>query len=352
MMAADPPAEVRLAPAALYAAGVADRRAGRHEAALAAFDAVLAQAPDDVDARLNRGLTLLSLERLDPAAADFARVLELAPDYVDAHIGLAQVAQRRGDLVQARLAAAAAARAAPERADVQALQRALRGPPAWRVDLDVSRSALGAGLPDWTEVRVGAGGRVAPRWGVAVAGEWTERFGRSDIFAEARLDRRFTWGGLHAGLGAADKADYRPRTVLRGGGELRLGAAALTLEASSARFSTGDVATVQPGVAVEVGHGRLRLSARAIQLWDERDVRRSGYAVGAVWAATPALRARFDYADAPETSEGVTIDVRSVGVSGEWDVSEALSLRLGGLHEDRGAYDRRMLQIGVGRRFW
>ncbi len=64
----------------VYDTAVADRRAGRYAAALAGFQAVLNAEPANLDARLNLGLTLLALDRLDDAEAALETVLEAAPE--------------------------------------------------------------------------------------------------------------------------------------------------------------------------------------------------------------------------------------------------------------------------------
>lgn len=353
MIVQDIAAEVRPDPDALYQAAVADRRAGRNEAALAKLDTVLRIRSDDADARLNRALALLALDRLDEAEADFEAVLDVAPGYVDARLGLARVARSRGDLDRARAEVERASIADPDRADVATLARALRPPPDWRIDLDISRSRLGAGLPDWSEVRGAASRGLNARWTVGAVVEWTERFGEEDVFVEARLDRRFAWGGAYASLGGAAEAEYRPEAVLRVGGEVRLSPMISgTLDASAARFASGDVTSLQPGLAADLARGRLRLAARWISVWDETDQRRTGYAVSARWLATERLGLRLDYADAPETSEGVTVDVRAVSAGAEFGLTDQVSLRLGALHEDRGTYDRQAITLGVGWRFW
>ncbi|MDY6923148.1 MAG: YaiO family outer membrane beta-barrel protein [Pseudomonadota bacterium] len=353
MIVQDVPAEARIDPTAFYEAAVADRRAGRPHDALVKLDVVLRIRPGDVDARLNRGLSLLALDRLDEAEADFEAVLAVAPDYVDARLGLAGVARARGDLARARMETGRAALAAPERADVAALARALRPQPGWRADLDVSESRLGAGLPGWTEARLAVARTWNERWTIGAAGEWTERFGEEDLFVEARLDRRLGWGGAYAALGGALEAEYRPEVSLRAGTDVRLSPViGGTLDASAARFPSGDVTSLQPGLAADLAQGRVRLSARWINVWDEADRRRTGYAVGALWTGSDRLRLRLDYADAPETSEGVTVDVRAVGAGAEIGLTDRVSLRLGALHEDRGAYDREAITLGLGWRFW
>lgn len=353
MIVQDVPAEVRIDPAVTYEAAVADRRAGRDEEALDKLGALLRLDPEHVDGRVLRGLTLLNLGRLDAAESDFRIVLATAPDYVDARIGLARVAQRRGDLAQARAEAAAAALASPQNRELLALKRALAPAPEGRLDLDVSRSRLGADLPAWTEVRLGGARGLNARWTLGGTAEWTERFGDSDLYVEARLDRRFRWGGLYAAIGGAPSADYRPESAVRVGGEARLSAnVAATLDASASRFPVGTVTGLAPGVTATFAEGRMSLASRWIAIRDERDQHRSGYAVTAQWAPTDWVRLRLDHADAPEASEGVTVDVSSLSLGAEIALNLQFSLRFNALHEDRSAYDRQALTIGVGWRFY
>jgi len=353
MIVQDVPAEVRPDPAALYEAAVADRRGGRHDAALNKLNAVLQARPGDLDARLNRGLSLLALNRLDEAEADFDAVLRASPDYVDAWLGLARVAQRRGDLERARTAIARAAAVGGDRADVAALGRALRPPPIWRIDLDVSQSRLGADLPDWREIRLGAVRALDARSTIGGSAEWTERFNKEDLFLEARFDRGFAWGATYAALGGELEAEYRPKASLQAGAEIRLSPRfGGTLDASVARFASGDVTSLQPGLATDLVQGRVRAAVRWINIWDEADQHRTGYAVNAQWTATDRLRLRLDHANAPETSEGVTVDVRAYSLGAEIDLTDQVSLRLAALHEDRSAYDRDAVTAGLGWRFW
>ncbi|HEV2081055.1 MAG TPA: tetratricopeptide repeat protein [Brevundimonas sp.] len=353
MIAQDVPAEVRQDPTALYEAAVADRRAGRPAQAVDRLRAVLAARPDDVDARLQLGLALIDLGRLDEAEAELLRVVERAPAYVDAHVALTRIARRRGDEATASTRAAEALRLAPDREDVRALasgpEPAMRG----RLDVDVSRSRLGAGLPDWTEARLAATRTVDDRWTVSGAVEHTERFDRTDVYLEGLVARRLAGGDAWIALGGTPDADYRPELALRAGGSWRVAPAiSATLEGSVARFAAGEVSSLQPGLSIDLFDGRATLTGRWINVWDENGDREDGYAVSARWAVTDRFRLRLDHADAPETSEGVVVDVSSVAVSGEWDLNARVSLRLGVLDEDRGTYGRQAVTVGLGWRFW
>ena len=353
MIVQDTPAEVREDPTALYAAAVADRRAGRPAQAMAKLQRVLQSRPADVDARLQLGLALLDLGRLDEAQAELTTVRNAAPGYVDAHIGLARVAQRRGDRIAAAAHAAEASRLGPERSDVRQLVIATAGPPRWRLDVDASHSSLSAGLPDWTEARLAAARRVGDDWTVSGAVERTERFDRVDVYLEGQVSRQFAGGTAYVGVGGAPDADYRPELALRAGAAWQVAPAfTATIDGSVARFAAGEVSSLQPGIAADLFDGRLGLAIRWINVWDETGDRTEGYAVSARWAVTDRFRVRLDHANAPETSEGTVVDVSSVGAIAEWDLDERVSLRAGVLDEDRGSYDRRAVNVGLAWRIW
>ena len=351
-IAPDPPAVVQADPQALYEAAVADRRAGRPADAVAKLEAVLAARPDDLDARLNLGLALLALDRLEEAEAAFAAVLARAPAYADARIGRARVARRRGDLATARREAAEAVRLAPEDAEAAALARSLAEPPRWRLDLDGARSELSGGLADWSEARVAVSGAIADRWSAALAVEATERFDNRDTYVEGRLDRRSGRGGAYVLVGGAPDADYRPELILGVGGQARLtDRLSATLDASAARYPTGAVTAIQPGLLIEIAPDRLQLAARWIIVRDEGGQDRQGWAIQSRWQASGKLGLRIGYADAPESSEGVTVDVSAWSLGADIDVTDRLRLRIGAVAEDRGAYDRREAALGFGLRF-
>lgn len=348
----EPVLYVQADPQSLYQSAVADRLAGRPAEAVPKLQQVLAARPDDVDARLNLGLALSALGRLEEAEVALLEVTRRAPAYGDAWAGLARVRQRRGDLPGARAAAEEAARLDPGSAETRALQSSLAPLPPWRLDLSAARSRISGGLPDWTEGRVSVSRRLGENWHASGVIEVTERFADTDVYVEARLDRRYRGGSFHVALGGAPDADYRPEIVLAVGGHARLtNRIAATLDASLARYPTGTVTGLHPGVQVNLPGDRVELSARWINVRDENGVHRSGYAAAARWQATDRIAVRAGYADAPESSDGATVDVAAWNLGADLDVTERLTLRIGLLSEDRDAYDREELSLGLGWRF-
>ena len=353
--APDVPAVAQADPTALYRAAVTDRHAGRPAEAVIKLRQVLAARPEDVDARLNLGLSLLALGELDEAENEFIGVLARAPAYADARLGLAWVAQRRGDVSRARQEALEAARVEPSDAEAAALVRALSttdtAPPAWRIDATASRSKLSEGLPDWSEARIGLGRSWGDGWSGYAEAEATERFDDRDIYFEARLDRRWGRHGGYASVGGAPDARYRPEARLGSGGYFTLSDRLVaTLDAGVARYVTGSVTTFQPGANVQVVPGVWEISARWIVVRDELGELRDGYSAQSRWQATDRLALRLGYARAPETSEGFTVEVSAWSAGVDVNLTDLLVLRLGGVREDRGAYDRRELSLGLGLR--
>lgn len=348
----EPPPFIQVDPQSLYQSAVADRLTGRPETAVPKLKQVLATRPDDLDARLNLGLALLALDQLAEAETELREVVGRAPDYADAWAGLARIEQRRGNLAAARRLAEEAARESPESAEVAALQRSLRPAPSWRVEISTARSRLSNGLPDWTEGRLSVSRREGDAWTGSLAAEVTERFHDTDVYLEGRLDRAVPNGAAYIAVGGAFDAHYRPEVALLAGGQMRVVAGLdATLDASVARYPTGTVSGLHPGLAVDLADGGLRLSGRWINLWDETDEHRTGWTANARWQATDRLALRLGYADAPESSDGATVDVVAWNAGAEIGLTDRLLLRVEFLSEDRDAYDREALSLGLGWRF-
>ncbi len=305
-----------------YRAAVQDRLAGRTDAAIEGSRRVLTARPEDVDARLNLALALMAAGRLDDAATELDIILAQTPDYADARMARDRLTLLRRD-----------------RAD-------------WRLDISTAYSDLSQGLDPWREATVTLSRRTADG---TVSGtiEHVERFDRTDTYVEVRLDRAVGRGTVYGALGGTPDADFRPEIALRAGGQMPVGIRGLatTLDAGLARYAVGTVTTLQPGFEYTSSGGTMILGGRWINVWDERDTYRSGYSLRAVLAIQPSLRLRAGFADAPESSDGTTVDVRSTSLGMEVDVTERLTLRLNGLKEERTAYDRDEITLGFGVRF-
>jgi YaiO family outer membrane protein len=338
-----------------YDQAVKARFAGEPARAVALLEPLVAADPQNSDAQVQLGLARLALGQLDAAELAFEAALDIAPDYTDARIGLARIAQRRGDR-------AAALRALDESGadnlEITELRRQLADAPSeprWQLDMDAAYSWLNGPQPDWRELaiqlrRSGAAATVGARI------EYARRFDRNDVYGEAQLDYRLSDGArVYATLGGTPDADFRPEWQLALGGSLRINggpdATILTLDGRQARFAVGDVQSLTPGIEQYIG-GRFWLTGRWINLFDERGTHRSGYLVRGDIQASDPLRLFAGYSDAPDTDEGVVVDVRSLFGGLSLDFGRRHILRLAVAHDDRetGA-DRTQLTLGFGLRF-
>ena len=336
-----------------FAIGRELRLAGRAADAVPHLQAASRASPGDADVWLNLGLALAAAQRFDDADRALAQAARIAPDYADVRLAQARVAFYRGDLTEAdrRLAALASGAERDLLARQLAEARADRARP-WQVDLALARSDLSAaGQEDWLRGSVGLSRRLDGGHTLNVAVEQSRQFGLEDTYLEAGVAGRHGY----LAVGGTPGADFRPEWQVRGGwaGEGRaLGGgwtASLSVDASWARYRSGEVRSLQPGLTFGKGDGFLHL--RWINTLDERDDYRTGYSVRGVYAATPDLRFSAGWADAPESSQGVTVDVQAVTAGVAIDLDTSTTVRLDGTHESRRAYDRTELAVAVSRRF-
>lgn len=345
-----------------YTAGVEARHKGRTAEAVVLLRAAVRERPEDADAWLQLGLALAAVGEHDEAEKALRHAQAIAPDYVEVQVSLARLSYFRGDLAEAerRLNPVLNMRARnAEALELRAaLERARRSPdasaPEWRLDVGGSYSGLSSGLQPWRETS-GFLTRRAGDTSLTAGVRSTRRFGRQDVFGEVRADRRVSEGlGGYAALGGAPGADHQPEWSLKAG----LGSIAVrgdrgfawNLDAGWARYGSGNVRSLSPGAAFALSD-QAELRAQWINTIDERDDHRAGYAVRGTWAAADRLRFTFGWADAPESSEGRTVDVEALSAGVAFDLGQRATVRLDLVAEDRGAYDRDELALGFARRF-
>lgn len=340
-----------------YDEAIAARRAGNPERAVSLLRPIVAASPGNADAQVQLGLGLLALDRLDEAEQAFKQALATAPNYADARVGLARIAQRRGDNAAAL---AELDRVDPNYADAAALRRQLTGetPGAgWHFDLDGSYSALERGQPDWQQLSLQLRRQVTPATTLGGRVEIARRFDNTDVYGELRVDQVLADGvTAYLGVGATPGADFLPEWQVSFGGTARVrdggSATVLTLDAREARYAAGDVQTISPGIEQYLADGRIWLTGRWINIFDEDGDHQSGFLVRADGMATDQLRLFAGYSDAPDTSEGVVLDTRTFFGGAALQLDPRTTLRLSAAREDRETgVDRTEFSLGVGLAF-
>lgn len=341
---------------AAYDNAVAARMAGEFAEAETEFEAIVAAHPEHADAWLQLGLSRSAQGDFDGANMAFQRTLDLAPDYPDAWLGRARIAFFRSDLTNARRYARRAGDSEEARALLARIDAAETPvqPLGWRIDIFGGTGSLTNGLENWTEFGLALGRRLDDTTALTFQVDTAQRFGMDDQFYALRLDRRLSdLANAYLAIGGAPDPIFRPEISLRAGVE---GAFADTgwrgsLDVFHGNYQSGDVQSVTLGVYRDLAGSRARVGARLIGLSDEAGDTRSGYAVTGEWQATEPARLILSYTDAPETSEGVTLDVQAYSAALRYQFNDRQGFSFTLVHEERRAYNRTAFVAGASWRF-
>lgn len=297
-----------------YSNAVLARQNGKPAEARRLLKQWLDAHPGDVDALLQYGFALLDLDRTVEADAAFRQVLKLAPNYFDARLGLARLAQRRGDFPGAQkwlsFVPVDYAEARPIRAQLaQAVKQ------QWSLDTGAALTAVGGNQPDWREVFLQLGFKPDARTNLSGRVEASHRFGLRDYYGEVQITHRFSTqisGHLVAG-GTADP-DYRAQWQMGGGVSAhvlgRRNATVVSLDMRTAKYRTGQITTLQPGIEQHFFGDKAWVSSRLIVLADHGRVHAG--ALGRIDVKAGArLRLFGGAAYGPDTSNGFVSRVTS-----------------------------------------
>lgn len=322
-------------------------------------DGVLAKLPTSADALSLKARIRLAQGDAEGAEADFRRLVATNPRELDYQLGLGDSLRAQLRDQEARIAYEAGLAIAPASIDAQT-RLAQKARPRWRLDLDGGFSRLTQGLDSWREGRIGLGYVLNARTYVSGGVEVTRRFGLTDVLIDTRVDHRPMDGvTTYIRVGGTPQSDYRPEFLINAGSTYRLadragavGPTLATLDAGFARYAAGDVKTVSPGLQQYFLDGRVWLTARLIGTESETGELLGGYVVRSDWLATERLSFFVGYSDAPENSDGRTLETKSVFGGLGIALDDTTTLRLSLARETRRAsYDRDSLNLGIATRF-
>ncbi len=340
------------------AGAAAARLAGRFADATELASCVLQIHPEDADAWYELGAASAAVDAREAARRAWLHTLDLAPANDDARLGLARLAWRDGDLAAARRWLNAISPARRNDAEAQVLEAALdQAAPSqgamsailWRLDAGAARSTLSGGLPDWTEEHVSVFRREGAT-GLGLAIEHARRFDREDLYLELQATHKAGSLVWSLALGGAPDAEFRPERSIRLGVERyderwQIGGAF-----THAEYALGPVEKFDIRAAYDLG-ADFWVQASTVFVRDENGQGRSGYGLGATWRPIPDLAIDAGWSDAPESSDGTTVDVRSSVLAATFTFSPELHARFGVVHEMRDAYDRTEASVGLVRTF-
>jgi len=312
----------------VYAKAVKARLAGDTAAAIAQLQALLAQQPDDVDARLQLALALRAAGRNAEAEHELQEVLRRAPDYKDARVALAQLQRGRGDLAAAKATLGPELMRTPGDPDTATFVRQLLEQPSpqlWRIDVNGALSSLSDSLPDWKEFDLAVSRKVDAQNALTASVQQIERFHINETYLEGAYDHGWSGGEVSLAIGGSLDPTFRPEIAVHGEALLnpwRRSPWTLDLSANFSRYVSGDVETVTAGADRLIFGDSGKLSARFIATHDETGQDLFGFSTAASWRFTPKFDASASYVDSAETDTGRTVRVRAVGVAGNFTLND------------------------------
>lgn len=338
-----------------YERAVAARMNGDPQSAALYLRNIVSQQPDNADAQVQLGLSLIALGNFAEAEAAFQATLAIAPNYDDARIGLAIIAERTGRYRAAAEILQAVDEANPEAQAIRRRLKAAGGQTVWQASVEGNYSTFNGDLPEWKELAFQLRRQSPAGHAVAVRGEYSRRFRKTDVYGEVAVEQVLSSRARGSvTLGATAGPDFRARWQVGVNGSYRLTdgrtATVLTLDARHSAFATGSVQSISPGVEQYLGKGWL--TARWIQLFDERGQHRQGYFLRGDLPVTDNVRVFAGTSKAPDTSEGRVVDVRAYLGGLVLDTGSGETISLSVSHENRASgFDRTQIGLGIGTRF-
>jgi YaiO family outer membrane protein len=314
----------------------------RAEAGLAVVRQVLAQHPDDVEARILEARLLAWSGRNDDAGQAVSRLQEEHPANADILALAGDIAWYGGDIATAHERYQGALSLTPDHSD--SLQGLARTEAArkrhWRIDsgLDVSRFGP-QGLKEWQDSSLRIGYAPSDDTEIHVVGWQSHRFSLIDRYVEIGADQRFLpWLRGSAAVGMTPDGDFLPKRRFALGSAVRvrddkglLDATWLSLDWQRSAYRSGTVSYIAPGLQQYLFEGRVWTTARVLRVVDENGKSNLGYETRADWQVLDQFRIFIGYSDAPETNANITAYTSSrfggvvVGLTPDIDVTLSAS---------------------------
>jgi YaiO family outer membrane protein len=308
--------------------------------------AVLENNPEHIEARNLAGRIAIYLRQYESARGHFEYVLSILPDELEATIGLYDVAMAEGERDQAEKWLTQAETISPNHIDV--LSRRLPAQysitPRNEILVGFDRSNFNvANFPRWmdqfAEYRrlLGNGNQIFVR------GEYNQRFDDYNSQMEVGLlTGQNTSMPMELALGyspdATFLADYRARIGTRhrliNASETH-GALILTPSYHFAHFNNGNVHRFHVGTEYYLLGLNAWLNPGIGIVRDQDGIETFSWNIGAHWQVSGDLRAGFNYSEAPETENTITIDTRVSHFYLQYRLGQATVIHLNFTRNDR-----------------
>ncbi len=340
--------------------GIEERLHGKFAAAIADLKLYLKSAPNDADGWLNLGLAYSNSHHYRAAEQALKRGLAIAPHYADLRLAYARLAYFQSHNAEARRRLAPLL-AGPARQEAEGLLAAITraeqagNAPPWRVDADASYSILSRNLPAWSEEDLAIARNLDRRTILSVGVQQTRRFNIDNTYLHLAVSHNFGPLDVLLGYGGSPDAVYRPRNLLEASltaplfGIGRDWQVVGGLDGSFAWYPSGAVDSLQPVVTLAQGDA-MSLSARYIHTRAAGQTL-SGFALRGMARLVKGLFLNLGYANAPDSSAGVTYKVEAVSVGFTVNLNATNALQLSATRETGAPYTRTDIVLGITHRF-
>ena len=339
---------------------VQERLHGKFARAIADLKLYLKSAPKDADGWLNLGLAYSDSHHYHAAEQALKRGLAIAPNYADLRLAYARLAYFQSHNAEARRRLAPLL-AGPASQEAQGLLATItraelaKNAPDWRIDVDGTYSTLSRHLPAWSEEDLAIARKLDQRTILSFGLEQTRRFNIDNTYLHLAISHNFGPVGVLLGYGGSPDAVYRPRYLLDTSlsaplfGIGRLWQVVGGLDGSFAWYPSGAVDTVQPAVTLMEGNS-LSFSARYIHTWAAGQTL-SGFALRGMARLIRGLFLNVGYANAPDTSAGVTYKIEAISAGFTVNLNSTNALQLSASRETGAPYTRTDIVLGLTHRF-
>jgi YaiO family outer membrane protein len=336
-------------------------RAGRHDAALAQYNLLIARDDGNVDWLLGKSQALVALRRPAEAVPLLERARAIAPGYEDVWRLYATVLESLDAYDRADAFYAEAARTFPasgwpaERRHALAERRLLARDT--RLSIDASYEDLSGGRPAWRGATVGIGRRLDDRRRVLAGLHLEERFDRRDeqlafTYAE-RLSADWSYG---VSGDVSPDAEVLPEWSLVAEADRALpGGRNLGLRARHASYATVDVDSLAATIEQYTERFRVAYTLNAAKPSDINTSFGHLLRVAHDYGRDSNLGFAVGYGEEAETiAPGVVqvTDIRSISLSGlHWHNAAWGIAWEAGWYEQGDLYDRIRIRLGLEHRF-
>ena len=287
------------------------------EAGLAVVRQVLAQYPDDVEARILEARLLAWAGRNDDAKARAARLRTDYPANADILTLAGDIAWYGGDVETAHDCYQKALSLIPDSSDaLQGLDRTdAARKKRWRLDGGVDVSWFGRqGWKEWQDSNLRVGYALSDDTEIHAAGLQAHRYSLIDRYMEIGVDHRFLpWLRGYVAAGMTPDADFLPKSRFALGSAVRvrddkgmIDATWLSLDWQHSAYITGTVSSIAPGIQQYLFGGQAWVTARALRVTDQADASNWGYEARVDWQALERWRLFAGSSNAPETTDNIT----------------------------------------------